>query len=298
MYIGISTRIVIVISKGGILNKYYFGICVSLVSMVLCAPAGAASLQKAIMYNQHGLKDKAKGEFIDLIFSKSSRSDKAEAYYFLGAIAFDERKISVALDSWKVLVAKFPKSEKAKLVKEKISELAEIVGESAEKTIRNAVANSYLRHGDFWSEGKSRVSTIDSSYIPNVKVANKWYDKVISEFPKTPAAELAYINKLRTILGWRTPGRYGSSYGMRESRKKYLPQMLETFATFERDFPKSGLLQNFRYQIAQQYWYMQDWENTKKWLNIIIRKAGNRDSFYKDLANRRLHNRRPEKYRR
>ncbi len=270
------------------MNKYVLGICAGLISLVLCAPAGAASLQKAIMYNQHGLKDKAKNEYIDLIFGNSSRSDKAEAYYSLGAIAFDEKKISVALDSWKVLVAKFPKSEKAKLVKEKISELAEIVGESTEKSIKNAVARSYLRHGDFWSKGKSRVFKIDNSWLPNVEAANKWYDKVISEFPKTPAAELAYKNKLRTLLGWKEPGRYGSSYGLKDGFGTYMPHLTKTFSAFERDFPKSGSLQAFRYQIAQAFWKNKDWEDTRKWLNTIISVAGTRDSFYKDLAKRRL----------
>lgn len=270
------------------MNKYILGICVGFVSLVLCTAAGAASLEKAIMYNQHGLKDKAKSEFIDLIFNKSSRSDKAEAYYFLGAIAFDERKISVALDSWKTLVTKFPKSKQAKLVKGKISELAEIVGESAEKSIKNAVARSYLRHAHFWSRRKNQGFTIDSSWILKVEAANKWYDKVISEFPKTPAAELAYKNKLRTILGWKEPGRYGSSGGIEENFLKYMPLLLETFAAFERDFPQSGSLQAFRYQIAQAYWSNKEWQNTKKWLNKIISVAGDRDSFYKDLAKRRL----------
>lgn len=275
-------------NEGGVLNKYLLGICPGLLSLILCVPAGAASLQKAIMYNQHGLKDKAKSEFIDLIFSKSSRSDKAEAYYFLGAIAFDERKISVALDSWKTLVAKFPKSKQAKLVKGKISELAEIVGESAEKTIKNAVARSYLRHGHFWSKKKSRVFNIDGSWISNVEAANKWYGKVIAEFPNTPAAELAYENQLRTLLGWKERGRYGSSGGIKENFLRYMPRLLETFAAFERDFPESGSLQAFRYQIAQAYWNNKDWKNTRKWLNKIIGVAGNRDSFYKDLAKRRL----------
>ena len=270
------------------MKKYHLGICAGVILLVLSGTAGAASLRKAIMYNQYGLKNKAKGEFINLIFSKSSRSDKAEAYYFLGAIAFDERKISVALDSWRTLVAKFPKSEKAKLVKERISELAEIVGESTEKTIRNAVARSYLRHGDFWSDKKSRVFNIDSSWIPNVEAANKWYDKVIAEFPKTPAAELAYKNKLRTLLGWKEPGRYGSSFGLKKNFLQYMPQLTETFAAFERDFPESGSLQAFRYQIAQAYWKDKNWHNTKKWLNKIISIAGDRDSFYKDLAKRRL----------
>jgi len=40
--------------------------------------------------------------------------------------------------------------------------------------------------------------------------------------------------------------------------------------------------------IAQLYWKARDWEKTREWLNIIIEKAGNGDSFYRDLAQRRL----------
>ena len=294
------------------MNKYILGICAGVILLVLSSTAGAASLQKAIMYNQHGLKDKAKSEFIDLIFSKSSRSDKAEAYYFLGTIAFDERKISVALDSWKTLVAKFPKSKQAKLVKGKISELAEVVGESKEKSIRNAVARSYLRHGDFWSEYENRTFEIIARKVSGIGAANKWYDKVITEFPGTPAAKLAYENKLRTLLGGikEEAERIFKNYSekrflsrgseekaekfLKNSSSKYLPQFKETFAAFERDFPKSGSLQAFRYQIAEMYETYgltlkdKNGKNVKTWLNAIKSAAGEQDSFYKDLAKRKL----------
>jgi len=99
--------------------KKIFEICVGVILMALCGSVSAASLQKATMYNEHGLRAEAKQELIDVIFSKASQNDKAEAYYLLGSIAFDERSISVALDSWKTLVAKYPKSKEATLLKEK-----------------------------------------------------------------------------------------------------------------------------------------------------------------------------------
>ena len=111
---------------------------------------------------------------------------------------------------------------------------------------------------------------IDSSWLPNVEAAIKWYDKVIAEFPKTPAAERAYKGKLRTLLGWKESGRYGESYGVRENFSKYMPQLLTDFAAFEQDFPKASSLQAYRYQIAQAYWKNQDWVNTRQWLNKII----------------------------
>ena len=33
---------------------------------------------------------------------------------------------------------------------------------------------------------------------------------------------------------------------------------------FEKDFPKAGSLQAFRYQIAQAYWGEKDWEKTRE----------------------------------
>ena len=187
-----------------------------------------------------------------------------------------------------MLGAKYPSSEHAALVKDKRSELAEIVGESRDESINNAVAQSYLRHAEFWSEDKDSAFRIDSSWIPNVESAVNWYDKVIAEFPKSPAAERAYRGKLRTLLGWEESGRYGDSHGVKGNFKKYMPLLLEAFSSFEADFPQAGSLQAFRYQIAQGYWTSKDWERTREWLNRIITIAGDSEGFYKDLAQRRL----------
>jgi tetratricopeptide (TPR) repeat protein len=248
----------------------------------------AASVEKADMLNQHGLTQEAKSELIDVIFSKSADPNKAKAYYLLGSIAFDQNKVSVALDSWRKLVNKYPNSSEAKEVKDRINELAEIVGDSAKESIKNAIALSYLRHGDFWSKGKENKFTIDSSWIPNVETAVKWYDKVISEFPKSAASRIAYQNKLRTLLGWKESGKYGSSYGIKSSFSVYIPQLLETYSSFEKEHPTASTLQGFRYQIAQTYWSNKDWGKTREWLNLIIKRSGGSNSFYKDVAERRL----------
>ena len=250
--------------------------------------AFAVSLQKAAMYREYGLIEEAKRELIEVIFSRDSQADKAEAHYLLGSIAFDEGRFSVALNSWKTLVAEFPESDQAELVRENISELTEVVDKSAESVIENALAQHYLRHADFWSAGRDRVFSIDSSWISKVESAVKWYDKVLAEFPGTSAAEHAYEGKLRTLIGWKDSGRYGEHHGVERNFSKYIPQLVETFAAFERDFPEAASLQAFRYQIAQSYWNNKDWKNTRKWLSRIVEKAGDQDSFYKDLAERRL----------
>lgn len=249
----------------------------------------AASLEKAILLNEHGLTVDAKRELIDLIFEKRSKADdKAQAYYLLGNIAFGEEKIRVALDAWNHLVNEYPNSEEAGLVRNRITELSEIVIGSAKESLDNAVARSYLRHAEFWSEDKSDVFMIDSSWIPKVEAAMKWYDKVLTEFPNSKASRIAYEGKLKTLLGWKTRGRYESSYGVMGNFNKYMPLLLQTFEEFEILAPDAPTLQAFRYQIAQVYWNHRNWNLTRKWLNKIINKAGENDSFYRDLAERRL----------
>lgn len=293
-----------------------------------------ASLEKAILLNEHGLITDAKRELIDLIFEKRSEIDtKAQAYYLLGNIAFGENKIKVALNSWEYLVEKYPNSEEARLVRDRITELSEIVVGSAKENIDNAVARSYLRHADFWSEDKRDIFMIDSSWISNIEASIKWYNRVIMEFPKSKAARIAHEGKLKTLLGWKESGRDGESYGIeasfyrgmppyllsgqerldamlaktkaKESFTLYMPILIQTFEEFEKDHPDASTLQAFRYQIAQVYWKQQDYnpasrnfvlkypEETKNWLNKVIDKAGNNDSFYRDLAERRLRNLKP-----
>ncbi|MDE0635908.1 MAG: tetratricopeptide repeat protein [Candidatus Poribacteria bacterium] len=303
----------------------------------------AASLEKAILLNEHGLTMDAKLELIDVIFEKGIKDeDKAQAYYLLGNIAFEEDRIKSALKSWERLVKKYPNSKEAELVRDRIAELSEIVVGSAKESLDNAVARSYLRHAEFWSEDKSDVFRIDSSWISNVETAIKWYDKVISEFPKSKAARIAYERKLKTLIGWREPGTDGDVYGLKADFNKYIPQLLQTFTEFERDHPDASTLQPFRFQIAQAYWrsaissqslaqiaqssaetykkgrtrspsvytlediqkyekQVQDYQETAKkhfteamdWLNKVISNAGEHDSFYRDLAQRRLKHLKP-----
>ena len=127
-------------------------------------------------------------------------------------------------------------------------------------------------------------------WIPNVDAAVKWYDKVIVEFPGTEAARRAYEEKLRTLFGWEDPGRYGSKHGVEASFDEYMPLLLQTFSAFEESYPEASTLHAFRFQIAQAYWSNRDWDQTREWLNVIIRESGNTDTFYRDLAQRRLEN--------
>jgi len=257
-------------------------------SLLVASASFAASIEKAIMLKTHGLSHEAKVELIDIIFSRSDDSSKAHAYYLLGIIAFQEKNTTVALDSWRDLSTKYPNSEHAKLVKNRINRLAQIVGDSDKKSIENAVALSYFRRGDFLSKGKRKIFTIDLNWTPNVESALKWYDKVISEFPKSAASRVAYQEKMLTLLGWEDSDSSGKKHGIIESFDKYMPQLLETFTSFEKEHPNASTLQAFRYQIAQAYWANKNWIKTKDWLNLVIKESSEGDSFYKDLAERRL----------
>jgi tetratricopeptide (TPR) repeat protein len=253
-----------------------------------CSSSWAASIDKANLLSEHGLISLAKEELIDLIFSNSNSEIKAKAYYELGNISFENNQVSAALNSWKKLVEIYPSSSEAKLVKDRLEELSQIVGENAKESVDNAIAASYLKHADFWSDDRSNTFVIDSSWIPKVEAANKWYDKVISEYANTKAARIAYEEKLRTLLGWKERGQYGSSYGVESDFDTYMPQVLQTFASLESDFPNAPTLQAFRYQIAEAYWSAKEWDNTREWLNAVIEKSNGKDNFYKDTAERRL----------
>ena len=274
-------------------NKMIFLLVTGLLLVNSCADksyneSGGLSVEKAQTLIKHGLTQDAKVILIDIIFSKSGDDQKAEAYFMLGNIAFEENKISLAFEMWNDLMDKYPDSEFSDIVNERKQELAGIFGELEEGLVEDVVALTYLRNGDFWSKGKSDIFMIDNSWISNVDAAVNWYDKAIKEFPKSSISRVAYESKLRTLLGWKESSYYGSSYGVKESFNKYMPQLLETFASFEKEHPEATTLQAFRYQIAQAFWSNRKWEETREWLNLIIEKSQTEDSFYKDLAERRL----------
>ena len=253
-------------------------------------PSSEPSVDKARLLHRHGLTRDAKAELIQLLFNSTDAESKAHAHYLLGSIAFGEGRADVAAESWRTLAEQYPESQPAMLVRDDLDVLAQIVEESVEGSIDDAIASTYLRHGDFWSRGKPDRFTIDSSWIANVEAALKWYDKVIVESPQTEAARRAYEEKLRTILGWEDPGRYSTKHGVQASFEDYMPLLLETFSAFEEGYPEAPTLQAFRFQIAQAYWRIRNWDKTREWLNAIIRESGNTDNFYRDLAQRRLEN--------
>lgn len=266
----------------------HFWIITIILTLMSSSPAMTQNISIAKDFYEHNLKERALEEFI-IVYNTSSTTPeiRSEALYYMGQITFDDGRFSTALADWKKLIEIFPTSVRATEIKERLAQLNEVFSKSVDENISSSVAKSYIKNGDFWSDD-SRKFTIDASWLPKVELAIDWYDKVILEFPKTYAAELAYQRKLFAILGWKEIGQYGSSYGVRQDYKKYLPILLQTFDEFEISFPESSFLQGFRYQIAQTYWGSKDWTNSRIWLNKIIDKSKGQSSFYSETAKARL----------
>jgi tetratricopeptide (TPR) repeat protein len=248
----------------------------------------AQSFAKAEMFLDNGLTGEAQKELIEVVFAPNNSPDKPRALNLLASIAVDKNNLKAALDAWNRLIKTYPTSPEAVAAKARLPLLASVLGQVSDEVISDASARVYLRNGDFWAKDRDRIFKIDASWIPNVEAAVFWYDKVIADQPGTPAARTAYEEKMRTLLGWKDSGQYGESHGIRASPATYIPVMETTFREYEKNFPTAGAVQAFRFQVAQAYWRQKNWSKTRDWLNEVIEKDGGANSFYKDLAERRL----------
>jgi len=263
---------------------------VSLFGLMMVSQLHGQTVEIAKDYYQHGLNEKAKDMLLTLVHSAGTApASKAKALYQLGQISFDEGHIRVAMGDWEILAKDYPQSAEAKEINDRLSQLSEIVSKEIDENVSSAVAKSYLSNGDFWSI-KREVFTIDSSYLESTDLATAWYDRVIKEFPGTDAAELAYKKKLFVLVGYREPGEYGESWGVKRNFQLYMPKLLSAFAEMEAAFPKSPSLQGFRYQIAQAYWVKDNKNEATKWLQAIVSKQEGNPTFYTEAAKARLAN--------
>lgn len=248
----------------------------------------AQSFAKAEVLLDNGLTTEAQKELIDLVFSQGNSPDKPKALNLLASIAVDKNNIKAALDAWGRLIKTFPNAPEALVAKKRMSLLASVFGQSSDELISDASARALLRNADFWAKDRDKIFRIDTSWIPKIDAAIYWYDKVILEFQGTAAAKTAYEEKMRTLLGWKDSGQYGQSHGVKDSPTRYIPILEETFRDYERAFPQSSSLQAFRFQLAQVFWSSKNWTKTREFLNEIVEKDKDENSFYKDLAERRL----------
>ena len=121
--------------------------------------------------------------------------------YQLGLIAFNNKDIGLATETWGLLIDEFPNTEKGRTVSAGIKYLLEdydaLVLESAkeeigdrEEVMRDALAQSYLLNAQFWWDPPKQWG-IYTSHIDQFTMAREWYDKVVTEFPRTDAAKKA-----------------------------------------------------------------------------------------------------------
>ena len=247
------------------------------------------TLQKAIWLYECQLQQQAQFALIDhLVDGQVHPLEMSAGMYLLGLISFEQGKFHSALRVWQTLIEEFPESYEGKIVVDRLAELEHLTQGKTTQYIDEARASMYLRNGDFWTTGRNSEFVLDTSYINNIEAALHWYDKAIVEFPKSAAARLAHEQKLRTLIGWKNPNDFGMAYGAVGEFSEYIPRVLEAFAAFEKEFPDTPTLQPLRFQIAQLYWNNKDFVNTERWLRAVISSGNDQDSFYSDLADRRL----------
>ena len=160
------------------------------------------SVSRGLMLKMHGLEVDAKRAFIDLLYNdETHEEDKADALYQLGLIAFNNKEIGLATETWRLLIDEFPNTEKGRTVSAGIKYLLEdynaLILESAkeeirdrEEVMRDALAQSYLLNAQFWWDPPKQWS-IYTSHINQFTMAREWYDKVVTEFPGTDTAKKA-----------------------------------------------------------------------------------------------------------
>lgn len=270
------------------MKNFYSYLVLLTISFANCLCLNAQSIELALDYYHHGIIERSKVIMLEIYHSNNSSSDeKAKSLYWLGQITYDEGNLQVAFDDWQSLIKQFPESFEALEIQQRLDILYETMIEISDISISSTAAKSFIKHGDFWSDAENKY-LIDNSWLPNVELAIEWYDRVINEFPGTNAAELAYRKKIFTLLGWKESGQYGSSYGVRDDFKKYMPQVIETFNEFETNHSESSSLQAFRYQIAQAHWKNRNWFGTREWLQKILDSSEGEETFYTQLAKARL----------
>ena len=153
------------------------------------------SISRGLMLKMHGFEVDAKRAFIDLLYDdEAHEEDKADALYQLGLIAFNNKDIDLATETWGILIDEFPNTEKGRTVSAGLKYLLEdydaLVLESAKEVMRDALAQSYLLNAQFWWDAPKQWN-IYTSHINHLTMAREWYDKVVTEFPGTDAAKKA-----------------------------------------------------------------------------------------------------------
>lgn len=270
------------------MNKKILGF---LIFNLMSSGVSASTIELGERYLEHNLNDQAKEVFINIATSgESSSEDVAVAIYQLGSIALNENNVETAIKEWETLLAEYPEQARAYDIAGKLKIMGDIYGKSAERSLQNAIAQSYIQNGDFYTSEKSETTTIDTSWIPVIEASVGWYDRVIQEFPNTEEAKQAYLKKFAAYVGWPARGKYDKDFGIYSNFQinQALKNMENLIVEYEQMFPSDNNLQRMRYTIAQAYWKKKDWAKTRDWLNVIIDNDAGINGFWKDVAEWRL----------
>lgn len=269
-------------------------------------------------FKEHGYIEAARLELISLIYGPTTwltlgSDERAAALHLLGQASLEDDQLAGALDAWGLLVDEYPDSQLAASVKEKIAEIAFDVDRQLLDLVSSAEATHYFEIADTWLEATEyKTPSIDSSYIPDEEAALDWLSLTIERFPGTSHAEIAYERMIEYRLGKRhkrqeinvpqmRPGQSFESYDAEidsylsersHNRAREVAHEVahseEVFRDFEDAFPNSEKLQRLRYLIGQAHWLGGDLEKAKFWLSKVIEEDQDVNTFYRDLAFRRL----------
>ena len=236
------------------------------------------SVSRGLMLKMHGLEVDAKRAFIDLLYNdEAHEEDKADALYQLGLIAFNNKDIGLATETWSLLIGEFPNTEKGRTVSAGIKYLLEdydaLVLESAKEEIsdrkevmRDALAQSYLLNAQFWWDPPKQWG-IYTSHINQFTMAREWYDKVVTEFPRTDVAKKAmsyrfmlYKDGMETYWKERQLSfdkkKEEIPNAVLELSQNFEPRILpliHEYNNFVEDFPGDAVAHIMELQIAQEY---------------------------------------------
>ena len=272
------------------------------VAVTVAAAVSPARSQdsKADMLARNGLTMEAKREYIEMFHESQSDEVRQSCLYELGRLSLKENDFEAAIFNWRLLLQKFPSSDKAGLVRDHVDLLASRLEKVSHANIENKTAVLYLDNGDFHSDDISSTAWVyDTSYLDPVEISLHWYERVISNFPGSEAAEVAYVKIFKTLIGkYGTSGTYGEAghgfkgarYGKgadRESARRYLSRMVQCFEAYAKNYPSGSFLNQMRFQIGQAYWAINDIHQASDWLNQVV-VSGHDSELLTYIARQRL----------
>lgn len=258
------------------------------------------SLPKAEMYLKNGLPDDAKREAIGVIFSSRDKGEVAGAKLLLAQTAVEEGRLSNAVELWQDIINANSGSPAAASAQMLLSQVASLVGSTADQTVDNATAKQYFSSAEFWLKGLEYPYPVDTSWLPTESAAVYWLDKIIFEFPATPSAERAMYLKARAYLGAKGHGEAGvGGFGVlgmiteirgsgkttprEHALKDLMAKAKEALAQLEGAFPESRYLSILKFMIADTYWLTNNKESATPWLEQVI-NATRTESLWSQLA--------------